>query len=187
MSTKIITRRFKGFLVSQFPGHILVLLFLWIILNVRVWVIFLLIYAGIITMAFLYDIFCAWRCKRERIYAKEVRRLMLLIRNLIDMAFIYDEDCEKFYRKFLEEVSVESLSRRGIIDPDALLRTPHYNKACKGMKRSDAELWTLIKAGFTSRELMVIYGLTNINSVYIKRNRLKSRLQKHMLDLTNNT
>lgn len=167
----------------QLPAHALILLFLWIILNFRIWIIFLYAYLAIIFGAFAYEIFVAWRYKRERVYAKEAHRLMLLLRNMIDNAFIYDENPAKFHSKFLEMVSVESLRAHGIIDPDALLRTPKYNRTCKELRCEDAELWTFLMAGFSSRELKIIYGLTNLNSVYVKRNRLKKRLNKKMQEL----
>ncbi len=181
-----IKKRVKGFFTLHFPLHVLALVILWILLNFRIWVIFLFAYLAIIFGAFLYEIFLAWRYKRERIYAKEVRRLMFLMRNIIDTALIYDGEPAKFYGKFLEMISVESLSARGIIDPDALLRTPKYNRQCKELRRKDAELWTLIMAGFKARELKVIYGLTNIHSVYVKRNRMRKRLSKKMQELLDN-
>jgi hypothetical protein len=141
------------------------------------------IYLIIILSTLLYEVFRAWRHKRERIYAEEVQRLMSLLCDIIDNALVYDEKPAKFYVTFLEMISVESLRKRGIIDPDALLRTPRYNRHCKDLRREDAELWALLMAGFKPRELKVIYGLTNINSVYVKVNRLKKRLNKKMQQL----
>uniref|UniRef100_S0DEN9 Uncharacterized protein n=1 Tax=termite gut metagenome TaxID=433724 RepID=S0DEN9_9ZZZZ len=86
----------------------------------------------------------------------------------------------------MEKISVASLSYRGIIDPDVLLHTVKYNQICKGFGREDAELWTLLTSGFTNRELMVIYGFTNINSICVKPYWLRSRLEKDMRQLIAN-
>lgn len=108
---------------------------------------------------------------------------MSLVREMIDLAYTYESDTDKFYRKFMETINVKSLRERGVIDPDILLHTPMYNRMCSELKSEDAELWALLKAGFTTRELMMVYGHTNINSVYVKVNRLKKRLGRKMREL----
>lgn len=181
-----IKKRVSGFLTLHFPAHALLLAFLWFVLNFKVWVIFLYAYLAVMLGAFVYEMFRSWRHARERVYADEVSRLMFLLHELVDAAYVYGEDPAKFYVKFLEMISVESLRSRGIIDPDTMLRTPQYNRMCKGLDAKDAELWTLIMAGFDSRALKVIYGMSNINSVYVKRNRLKKRLSLKMQQLMDN-
>ncbi len=114
-------------------------------------------------------------------------QLMLLVREMIDMAYLYEGDSEKFYCKFIEIIHVKSLRERGVIDPDMLLQTPRYNRMCRELKCDDAELWALLKAGFTTRELMMIYGHTNINSIYVKVNRLRKRLDRKMQELIDNS
>ncbi len=67
---------------------------------------------------------------------------------------------------------------KGIIKPETLLRKPKYHRMCNELRYKDAELWTLLMIGFTPREIMVVYGIKNINSVYVKFNRLHRRLEK---------
>jgi rhodanese-related sulfurtransferase len=93
------------------------------------------------------------------------------------MAYLYGNDPEKFYLKFLEEFNIISLRRRGIIDPDVLLKSSAYIFLYDNMKRSDAELWALRKAGFSNRGLVIIYGFKNLNSIYVKFNRLSKRVR----------
>lgn len=181
--TRLISKKVKGFVITHLPGHIMALVFLWIISNFRIWIIFLIAYLGLITVAFLREVFRVWRLHRQLLYSEQAERLMNLIRDLIDLAFVHDENKEKFYDKFLEEIGMPSLRKRGIIDPDTLLRTPRFNRMCGELRCEDAELWILLMAGFSSRELKVIYGMTNINSVYIKRHRLRGRLDKKMQQL----
>ncbi len=113
-------------------------------------------------------------------------QLMSLVREMIDMAYVYEGDTDTFYRKFLEKISRESLKERGIIEPESLLLTPKYNRMCSELRGDDAELWALLQAGFTTRELKMIYGHTNINSMYVKINRLKGRLSRKMQELMEN-
>ncbi len=119
----------------------------------------------------------------EKRHLHQSEQLMLLVREMIDLAYLYGSDTDKFYRKFIETINVKSLQQRGVIDPDVLLHTPKYNLMCSELKKEDAELWTLLKAGFTTRELMMVYGHTNINSVYVKVNRLRKRLDRKMQEL----
>ena len=103
--------------------------------------------------------------------------------DIIDLAFIYENDHTRFYMKFLDTINVESLSKRDIITPDAMLRTSSYNRDFKEMKRKDAEFLALLAAGFSYREIKVIYNLKNLNSVYIKSHRLRGRISKTMQQL----
>ncbi len=114
------------------------------------------------------------------------RPLILLLREMIDMAYVYECDREKFYYKFLEKISVESLRERGIIDPEAVSRQPRYNLMCGRLKREDAELWALMEIGFTARELTIIYGHTNSGSIYVKVARLRKRLYRKRQELMDN-
>jgi hypothetical protein len=116
-------------------------------------------------------------------YIRQSEGLMLLVREMIEMAYLYEGDTDKFYRKFMETINIKSLREHGLIDPDMLLHSPRYNRMCSELKGEDAELWALREAGFTTRELKMVYGHTNINSVYVKVNRLKKRLERKMQEL----
>ncbi len=118
-------------------------------------------------------------------YLQKIEQLVSLMREFIDLAYIYGDCPERFYGKFVEKVSVDSLRKRGIIKPETLLRKPKYHRMCNELRYKDAELWTLLMIGFTPREIMVVYGIKNINSVYVKIHRLRGRLNKKMKQLIN--
>lgn len=107
-------------------------------------------------------------------------RLFKLLHDLLDIAYIYGNDHKKFYAKFIEIVNVKSLSRRKIINPDAILKTSKYNHEFGEMKRSDAEFLALLSTRLSYRALTVVYKLKDRNSVYVKRHRLQERLSKRM-------
>lgn len=183
--TNFFTAKLKGFIISHFVLNILIFILFWIIGNLRVWMIFLGIYLIVIVVTLIRDLVWSRWSKRLYVYARQMDRLVTILRDLIDQALVYDEDPGKFYRKFLETVNIESLRERGIIDPEALLRTPRFNPMYRMMTRSDVEILALSKAGFSNRELKVIYNLSNINSIYIKRHRAKTRLTKIMDEIRN--
>jgi hypothetical protein len=167
--------------ISIYLASIIVpLLILHILFPLKIWVITLIVLSGLTGASYAYRQFRAWQYRNRLIYATHCERLENLIHDIIDLAYVYDEDHTKFYSKFLETVSVNSLSRRGIINPDAMLRTSKFNQELKTMKQGDAELLALLMAGFSSREIKIIYGLKNMNSVYIKCHRLRSRMSKKM-------
>jgi hypothetical protein len=144
---------------------------------------FLLLLSGVVVGVIIHRVFRTWRERRQKIYDVHSVRLETLLHEIIDLAFTYEGDHVKFYLKFLETVNAKSLTKRGIIDPEALLGTSLDKSELSGMKRSDAEFLSLLSAGFSYRELTVIYGLKNLNSVYIKSHRLRGRLSKKMLQL----
>ncbi len=184
--TRYLTKRVKGFLTAQFPAHVLILIFVWVVSHIKIWVAIFVTYLVVIFAGFIYEIFRAWRFKQQRKYAKQTRLMVLLLRKLIDLACTYENDPEKFQRKFLEAISISALRESGIIDPSALLQIPPHKKAYSKMKRADAELWALRMAGLSMRELKIIYGLKNMNSMYVKLHRMKSRLDKNTQELLEN-
>ncbi len=118
------------------------------------------------------------RRRRLRKYLRQITRLIQLTRDTIDLAYIYNDNPEKFYSKFLEQINVSSLRERGIIDSDILLHSRLHKFIYKKLPNRDAELWVLRKTGFTARELTIIYNLNNINSIYVKLYRLNKRFDK---------
>ncbi len=140
----------------------------------------LYVYSAIVALVIAYEIVLSRRRRRQKKRSRETSLFLLLVRDLIDTAYTYNTDPAKFYQKFLEQVNISSLRKRGITDPEVLLRTAGYIIMCKDMRGADAELWALRKAGFTNRELKVVYNLKNLNSIYVKNNRLKKRLDKRV-------
>ena len=89
------------------------------------------------------------------------------VQKLIKLAFKFGNNKELFYERFVESVDVDTLKEYQIIDVDI---PPELTE-------KEAELYSLIKAGFTPEELCVIYGTKNLNAIYIKRHRLNKKLK----------
>lgn len=174
----------RGFILDHFLWHMAALLVAWLFsASLEIWLIFFYIYLAMLAAVSVRELFLYWRRRQIAKYARRSERTMTLLLELIDLAYVYDSSPDKFYAGFRECVSAESLDRRGIIDPDALLHNARFRRSCENLRREDARLLTLLREGITNRELKVIYGLKDINSVYVKISRLRGRLDKRMKDL----
>lgn len=90
------------------------------------------------------------------------------LQKLIKLAFTFETNKDLFYEKFVATIDVEALKEYGIIEVDST--NPELTP-------QEAELYSLIEAGFTPEELCVIYKKKNLNSIYIKRHRLNKKLK----------
>jgi len=104
-------------------------------------------------------------------------RRLALIRQLIELAYTYC-DKELFYKKFMEAVSINSLkdSRIVVVDDHDLGPT-----AGKRLTENEAVMYSLMRQGFTPREITVICREKSINTVYLKQHRLKKKLGGRVL------
>lgn len=103
----------------------------------------------------------------------------LFIRKLISLAFIYEHNTDLFHKKFVEMVNIKTLKRRQIINPMNIISNDEFIASLKdkGLTEWELEICYLTELGFTAQELCVIYGLKNINSIYVKRHRIKKKLK----------
>ena len=102
-----------------------------------------------------------------------------LIVGLVGLAFTYGHDLETFHKKFVEMVNVENLKRYKVIEvsEQALKDDAHgLDIDPAHLNQKELEMYCLTKCGFTSREMAVIYGIKSINSIYVKKCRLKKKL-----------
>ena len=104
-----------------------------------------------------------------KIYRLSRRRLELL-RRLLEHSYQHAVRPELFLDKFREEVCARKLQDAGIV-PMPRLASMHP------AKESEIFLYRLIEAGFSRREVCVIFGLKNISSLYVKYHRIKKKLQ----------
>ena len=106
---------------------------------------------------------------------------LALIRRLI--TFAYETETELFHKKFCQAISIKELLKAGVIDVDH----DHLNKkirdhiADEQMKKiltdRDIELCCLVLQGFSPSEITMVYSFKNIHSAYMKRHRLKGKLE----------
>lgn len=108
------------------------------------------------------------------------RRLHLL-RYLIDLSYTYKSDKDLFYKKFVETININELMKYWrIIDmsvPEELMRNTSQAIEESCLRSKDIDLFRLLEAGFTPRELSIIYDLNNTHSIYVKCCRLRAKLK----------
>lgn len=132
-------------------------------------------------------IYCKYRCnsfaaqefeRREKLQSKR----LLLLRRLIDYSYTYKYDKDLFYRKFCEEINIDKLKKYNLINlgeiikEQDLVEKPIKQKKIEKLSQDDYEFMCLLNEGFTSRELSVIFGLSHPQSIYVKRHRIRTRL-----------
>lgn len=115
-----------------------------------------------------------------------------LLKRLIRLASIYDNNRDVFFQKFLDVVHIDSLRKcrftelepttnsstladvdttpESIIEEDTVLVRTKLNA-------KEREMYTLIRQGFSAEELRVIYGMKSVNAIYVRQHRIKKKLK----------
>ena len=97
-------------------------------------------------------------------------RRLNLVRRLIDHSYQHAHQPLTFLHKFNEEVGAQRLLEAKIVPMPR-------RAATRSAKESEVFLCRLIDAGFSRREVCVIFGLKNIGSLYVKYHRIKKKLR----------
>lgn len=122
--------------------------------------------------------------KEEKKMKQLSEQRLLLLKRLIDHAYTYKCDKTLFYKRFCEEVNVITMRKNRLIemslyrDYTQLYAHTLSNGRSKKTLKEDIEFLFFINEGFTPRELSVIYNLNHPHSIYVKRNRLKVRINR---------
>lgn len=145
-------------------------------------VFFIITFTSILTV-----VYCKYRCnsfanrefeRREKLQSKR----LLLLRRLIDYSYTYKYDKDLFYKKFCEEINIDKLKKYNLINLGEIIKEqdlsekPIKQKKIEKLSQDDYEFMCLLNEGFTSRELSVIFGLSHPQSIYVKRHRIRTRL-----------
>lgn len=119
---------------------------------------------------------CGWafassRRRRRDAEASASDRLHY-IRILMDLVYTYSHRPEQLVGLLRAEMSIGKLLCCHVVEDGTARFAPEQLRA----NRNDKLLYQLHEAGFTPRELCVIFGLNNLNSVYVKYHRMNKRL-----------
>ena len=118
-----------------------------------------------------------WWHSRRRVGKKDCSELadnrLELLRKIIELAYLHEHHKNIFYSKVCELVNIAELKRHPIVDFEAYCK--HHSKSPLG--KDDSEFHCLLEAGFTLKELGVIYGHSNPISIYVKKHRIMSKLK----------
>lgn len=95
------------------------------------------------------------------------------IRKLMDLVYTYSHRPEQLLRLLQTEMSIKKLLCYHVVEDATDGLIPDEARVSK----NDRLLYQLHKEGFSPRELCVIFGLNNLNSVYVKYHRMNKRLR----------
>lgn len=98
---------------------------------------------------------------------------LVYIKDSIDLLYVYGKhDAVKFYDKCKDLSDSKQLARYGIVG-----QIPVRHFRCKWHRLTPAEkqLLTLMNAGFSNRELSVIFNVGKVSSIYVKHYRAKAK------------
>ncbi len=141
------------------------------------WALFLLLLVSLAALVFFVE-YCNRLAAKERKSRAELQeRRLLLFRKLVDHSYEQQGNTAVFYKKFCEEINIRNLRKYQLIDRELKVPTGSVGFGESGkLSSEDYEFLHLARAGFTNRELSMIFGLTNSQSVYVKRHRIKAKL-----------
>lgn len=91
---------------------------------------------------------------------------------LIETLYLYKHNPHRLYEHLTQQMTANTLLNHHIIDEDFTELFPSDFKA----RPNDMLLYKLHREGFTPRVLCVLFGLNNINSVYVKCHRIKRKI-----------
>lgn len=91
-----------------------------------------------------------------------------LLRCLLDLCYTYRESPAVFLDKFKDKVNIRELKSYGLIGRN--------KRRFSGLKEDERLLCQLLEAGFTHRELSVIFNLKKSSNLYTKYHRIQQKL-----------
>jgi len=95
------------------------------------------------------------------------------------IAPLYENAREVFYEKFLEVVNIKELTDHHLVHLEALALTSEdkWEIQSRGLTREEIILYCLMKLGMTPQELSIVYGIRNVNTIYVRCHRIRKKLK----------
>lgn len=91
-----------------------------------------------------------------------------LIRSLLDLCYTYRESPAVFLDKFKDKVNIRELKSYMLIE--------YPKNRFPRLKEDERLLCLLLEAGFTRRELCIVFNLKKASNLYIKHHRILQKL-----------
>lgn len=102
------------------------------------------------------------------------------IRQIAELTYMYGYNTDVFYRKICEMMHLDELKKNSVMDFNFELEKYRFLKKMDDLSMDDAEFYCLIKSGFSTRELSIIFGHGNPKSIYVKKCRLMKKINKQI-------
>lgn len=108
---------------------------------------------------------------RSRRWHRLADKRLLLLRHMIEMAYLYKDRPQQFTHTFCAEIAARKLRNAGIVES--------YARPTGSEDEADERfLVGLLDAGFTRKEVCAIFNLKSVNCFYVKYHRAKKKLAR---------
>lgn len=104
------------------------------------------------------------------------------MKNITNLAYTSESTPVHFYNKFKEYMSLGSKEENAFADLQYVVNEKyfgiidHLKKHYPNLAKSDLDFCSMICFGFTANSIRLIYGHTNLESIFQRRSRLRERL-----------
>lgn len=104
------------------------------------------------------------------------------MKNILDVAYTSESNPKHFYKKFLEYINAGSRAEDAFGDLQYIVNAKynglidHIKKSFPTLSKADINFFSMLCFGFTPNAIRLIYGHTNLDSVFTKRKKLRDKL-----------
>lgn len=104
------------------------------------------------------------------------------MKNILDVAYTSESNPKHFYRKFLEYINAGSRTEDAFGDLQYIVNAKynglidHIKKSSPTLSKADINFFSMLCFGFSPNAIRLIYGHTNLDSVFTKRKKLRDKL-----------
>jgi hypothetical protein len=108
---------------------------------------------------------------------------LVFIRDIVELRHLYANNEARLIRYLTEVMRIENLRAIDIIDFDHYATILETNKISLGA--TEMELSCFVYNGFTAHELRLLYGHGNPESIYVRMNRIRAKINKQLAQAAN--
>lgn len=104
------------------------------------------------------------------------------MKNILDVAYTTESNPKHFYKKFLEYINAGSRAEDAFGDLQYIVNAKyngiidHIKESSPTLSKADINFFSMLCFGFTPNAIRLIYGHTNLDSVFTKRKKLRNKL-----------
>lgn len=116
------------------------------------------------------------------IFLKAFENRLDQMKNVLDVAYTSESNPKHFYKKFLEYTNAGARAEDAFGDLQYIVNAKydgiidHIRKSFPTLSKADINFFSMLCFGFTPNAIRLIYGHTNLDSVFTKRKKLRDKL-----------
>lgn len=107
---------------------------------------------------------------------------LVLMKNILDIAYTTESNPKHFYKKFLENINAGTKAEDAFGDLQYVVNEKysgiidHVKEAYPILSKADLDFFSMLCFDFTPNAIRLIYGHTNLDSVFTKRKKLRDKM-----------